>query len=379
MTWQMNKTLLDLYLVYKSGNWVCRIILKFKEAKIMKAAVLHGEKDIRYEEIDKPEINTDEILVRVKATGICGSDMPRVLADAAHYYPIILGHEFSGEVAAVGDDVENISAGVRISGAPLIPCHQCIDCSRGDFSQCNDYSFIGSRQAGSWAEYVKIPARNAVKLPDDVSYIQGAFFEPVTVGLHGLFVMDFRGGRDVAIIGMGTIGLLTMQCAKALGAKRIFAFDIDQERLEVAREYGADFCINTGERDFRELIEEETEGRGFPQVVECAGVEVTEKLSLEVAANKGKVMFVGTPAQEISLKPGEFEHINRKELTVRGSWMSYSAPYPGEEWDLAGYYFENDLIRVNKLIDRIVTLQKANQAFKAIDEGDVKGKVLIEV
>jgi L-iditol 2-dehydrogenase len=315
----------------------------------------------------------------VKATGICGSDMPRVLADAAHYYPIILGHEFSGKVAAVGDDVENISAGDRISGAPLIPCHQCIDCARGDFSQCNNYSFIGSRQAGSWAENVKIPAQNAVKLPEDVSYIEGAFFEPATVGLHGLFVMDFRGGRDVAIIGMGTIGLLTMQCAKALGAKRIFAFDIDQERLEVAHEYGADICINTGEKDFREIIAAETKDRGFPLVVECAGVEATEKLSLEVAANKGKVMFIGTPAQEISLKPGEFEHLNRKELTVRGSWMSYSAPYPGEEWELTGYYFENDLIKVEKLIDRIITIKDINQAFTDIDEGNVKGKILMEV
>ena len=344
----------------------------------MKAAVLHGEKDIRYEDIETPEIKADEILVKVKATGICGSDMPRVLADAAHYYPIILGHEFSGKVAEIGEDVTSIEKGDRITGAPLVPCHDCIDCARGNFAQCNNYSFIGSRQSGTWAEYVAIPAINAVKIPDDVSYVQGAFFEPTTVGIHGLFEMDFRGGNDVAIIGMGTIGLLTMQCAQALGAKRIFAFDIDEKRLEVAKEYGADYCINTGDSDFKKVIEEKTNDRGFPQVVECAGVEFTEKLSLEVAANKGKVMFIGTPAQEITLAPGDFEHMNRKELTVKGSWMSYSAPYPGEEWDLAGFYFENNQIQIEKLIDRIIPMSEIAQAFNDIDQGNVKGKILLE-
>ncbi len=343
----------------------------------MKAAVLHGKNDIRYEEWEKPEISSAEVLVRVKTTGICGSDMPRVLSDAAHYYPIVLGHEFSGEVVDTGQDVSNLSIGDRIAGAPLLPCHSCIDCKQGNYAQCKSYSFIGSRESGSWAEYVKMPAINVVKLPDQVSFTQGAFFEPITVGLHGLFVMDYRGGTDVAVVGMGTIGLLTMQCARALGAKRIFAFDIDEERLAVAKEYGADFCLNTADSDFRDVIDKKTSGRGFEMVIETAGVEFTEKLSLEIASNKGKVMFIGTPSKDISLTPGEFEHINRKELTVRGSWMSYSAPYPGKEWNLAAYYLKKGLIKVDKLIDRIIPLQEIGEAFGDIEENKVKGKVLL--
>lgn len=346
---------------------------------LLQAAVLYGQKDIRHEGVDTPKIGENEILVKVKSTGICGSDIPRVLGTSAHYYPIILGHEFSGKIVDIGNKVKNICVGDRVSGAPLIPCHKCIDCIKGHYSQCKNYSFVGSRTSGSWAEYVKIPAVNAVKLPDAVSFDEGAFMEPITVALHGLSVMDFKGGNDVAIIGMGTIGLLTLQCAKALGARRIFAFDIDDDKLDIAKEYGADMCINTGDRSLKKIVWESTIDRGFKFVIEAAGVEFTEKLSLEIASNKGNVLFIGTPSTPISFKPHEFEHINRKELTVRGSWMSYSAPFPGYEWELAGYYLQTKQIRINKLIDRKIPMEDITRAFEdLIVPGRVKGKVLLE-
>lgn len=346
----------------------------------MKAAVLHGQNDIRWEEVEDPVIADDEVLVKVKATGICGSDIPRVLGTAAHYYPIILGHEFSGEIVEIGKDVENVEVGDRVSGVPLVPCHKCVDCLCGNYSQCKHYSFIGSRVSGAWAEYVKMPAINAVKLPDAVDFRQGAFFEPTTVALHALFVMGFKGGYDIAITGVGTIGLLTLQCAKALGARRIFALDVDEERLEVAKQYGADVCLNTKDENFKEIAYDETDGRGFEMVVEAAGVEFTEKLALELAANKGNVMFVGTPSKPITLEPREFEHMNRKELTLRGSWMSYSAPFPGREWELAGHYFKNGQIQIDELIDRVIHLGDIGDAFKDFaTPGKIKGKVLMEV
>jgi len=345
----------------------------------MKAAVLHGQKDIRLEEIDKPAINNDEILVRVAATGICGSDIPRVLGTAAHFYPIVLGHEFAGEVVETGDMVETVSTGDRVSGAPLIPCHRCRDCAQGNYSQCKHYTFIGSRTSGSWAQYVKMPAINAVRLPGGVSYEQGVFFEPATVVFHGLSVMNFRGGTDVAIVGTGTIGLLALQCCRALGARRIFAFDINRERLAVAAGYGADFCLCTGDEDFRQSLQQETNGRGVEMVVETGGVEFTEKLSLEIAANKGNVLFIGTPSRPISLQPREFEHINRKELTVRGSWMSYSAPFPGREWDLAAHYIANGAVKCERLIDRIIPMEQICEAFADLETpGKVNGKILMK-
>jgi L-iditol 2-dehydrogenase len=192
--------------------------------------------------------------------------------------------------------------------------------------------------------------------------------------------MDFKGGYDIAITGMGTIGLLTLQCAKALGARRIFVFDIDEERLKVAKEYGADVCLNTKNEEFKEIVAQATQGCGFKMVIETAGVEFTERLCLEMAANKGNVMFIGTPSKPISLKPREFEHINRKELTVRGSWMSYSAPFPGREWELAGYYFKKGQLKVEKLIHRIIPMEDIDKAFEEfMIPGKVKGKILMEV
>lgn len=343
----------------------------------MKALVLHGQKDLRYEEISRPEIASDEVLVKVKATGICGSDIPRVLGTGAHYYPIVLGHEFAGEVVEVGQEVSRVKVGDRVAGAPLKPCHICDDCIKGNYAQCKNYSFIGSREFGSFADYVKLPEVNAVKLPDTVSYVQGAFLEPITVALHGLFVMDFRGATEVAIVGMGTIGLLALQCAKILGAKTITVFDIDEERLQVAKKLGANYCLSTKDNTFRDQIKEKTNGDGYDMVIETAGVQFTEILSLEIAANKGNVMYIGTPSKPIQLQPKEFEFINRKELTVRGSWMSYSAPYPGKEWLLAADYLGSGDIRIQDLIDRTIPMSDGWSGFEDIEKGKVKGKIVM--
>ena len=344
----------------------------------MKAAVLHGTKDVRFEEIVDPIIAENEILVKVRCSGICGSDIPRVLGKGAHYYPIILGHEFSGEVVEIGKLVKGVSVGERVVGAPLLPCHKCVDCLRGNYAQCKNYSFVGSREDGSWAQCVKIPAKNAVKLPLGVTYEQGAFFEPLTVALHGLFLMDFKGGVDVSIVGMGTIGLLTLQCARNLGAKRITVFDIDDERLSTANEYGADLCLNTSREGFKEMLLDETHGRGFEMVVDTAGVQFTQKLCLEIAKNKGKVMFISTPTSNLTLSPKECEQINRKELTVQGSWMSYSSPFPGKEWELAGHYLSKGLVNIDRLIDRIIPLSEIGTAVRDLTmPGKVKGKILL--
>lgn len=345
----------------------------------MKAAVLYGQKDIRVEDIQKPVINEDEVLIRVKASGICGSDIPRVLGSASHYYPNVFGHEFSGEVVGIGTNVVNVQIGDKVSVAPLKPCHSCEDCLSGNHALCKTYSFIGSREYGAWAEYVKVPETNIVKVPDNVTFIQGAFLEPITVALHGLFVMDFKPMTRVAITGMGTIGLLTLQCAKIMGAKDITVFDIDDERLKVAKELGATNVINTKTDNINEKVKEYANGKGFEMVLETAGVPFTEILCLEIAANKGDVMYIGTPHEEFIIKPKQFECMNRKELSVRGSWMSYSAPYPGKEWTLGAHYLGTGQIKVENLIDRVIPIEDIEDAFKDIEARKVSGKVIIQM
>ncbi|MBR4418230.1 MAG: alcohol dehydrogenase catalytic domain-containing protein, partial [Victivallales bacterium] len=146
----------------------------------MKAAVLHASQDIRYEECPTPEIRPGCVKINVRACGICGSDIPRVLGDAAHFFPIVLGHEFSGEVVEIADDVKNVAVGDHVVCAPLIPCFDCPDCALGNFSLCKHYTFIGSRVFGGMAEYVVIPARNAVKFSAERNFEDAALLEPAT-------------------------------------------------------------------------------------------------------------------------------------------------------------------------------------------------------
>ena len=318
-------------------------------------------------------------MVKVKATGICGSDIPRVLGDAAHYYPIVLGHEFSGEVVETGEGVTSVKVGDRVAGVPLLPCHQCEDCQRGSYSQCKNYSFIGSRIQGSFAEYVALPEKNVVKFDSNVSFEQGAFFEPSTVALHGISHAQYRGGEDVAILGGGTIGLFTAQWAKIFGAKRVFVFDIDDDRLKLAEELGADITINTLKEGFRDEVERLTNKRGFGFVFETAGVDVTMKLAFELAANKARVCFIGTPTKDLVFTPRLFENMNRKEFTLTGSWMSYSAPFPGREWELTAHYFGTGQLKFDeRLIFKKLPLSRIKEGFDMYKTpGAVKGKILI--
>ena len=345
----------------------------------LKAGVLHAKDDMRYEEIDTPIVGDYDVLVRVKATGICGSDIPRVIGDAAHNYPIVLGHEFSGIVEMTGKCVTNVRVGDRVAGVPLIPCLKCDDCQRGNYSQCKHYSFVGSRQNGSFAEFVKVPEKNVVKFLDSVSFEQGAFFEPSTVALHGLNCADFRGGEDVAILGGGTIGIFTAQWAKIFGAKRVFVFDIDNDRLALAKKLGADVTINTLDADFKEQVNNLTNGKGFGFVYETAGVDITMKLAFELAGNKSHVCFIGTPTKDLTFTPKLFENMNRKEFKLTGSWMSYSAPFPGKEWLLTAHFFSTGALKFDdSLIFKKFPLENIKEAFDMYKTpGAVKGKLLI--
>ncbi|MBQ4293895.1 MAG: galactitol-1-phosphate 5-dehydrogenase [Lachnospiraceae bacterium] len=346
----------------------------------MKAGVVHAREDIRYEEIEKPKAEPGKVVVKVKYTGICGSDIPRVNGDACHYFPNVLGHEFSGVVDEVGEGVTSLKPGDRVAGIPLVPCMKCEDCQKGNYSLCKHYSFIGSREFGSFAEYVSVPEKNAVKFSEDVSFIQGAFFEPATVALHGLERTGYTGGKTVAILGGGTIGMMTLQWAKIFGASKVVVFDIVDERLDLGKRLGADAGINTLQEGFMEKAMELTDGRGFDYVYETAGNTITMKMAFKLAANKAGVCFIGTPTKELSFTVEEWENMNRKEFTLTGSWMSYSAPFPGHEWALTAHYFGTGELKFDdSFVFKIQPLSKIAEAFEWFKvPGTVKGKVLID-
>lgn len=346
----------------------------------MKAGVVHAREDIRYEDIPKPVPKEDQVLIKVKYTGICGSDIPRVNGDACHYFPNVLGHEFSGTIEEVGNKVTSLKPGDRVAGVPLVPCMKCEDCQKGNYSLCRHYSFIGSREFGSFAQYVAVPEKNAVKFEDSVSFEQGALFEPATVALHGLLRVPYEGGKTVAILGGGTIGMFVMQWARIYGVKTTVVFDISEERLALGRRLGADAGINTLEDDFMKQAMDLTCGRGFDYVFETAGNTATMKMAFDLAANKANVCFIGTPTKELSFSVKEWENMNRKEFNLTGSWMSYSAPFPGKEWELTAYFFKTGQLKFDdSFIFKKLPLSRIAEAFEMFKTpGTVKGKILID-
>jgi len=337
----------------------------------MKAAVVCANEDVRYMDYEEPSVSTGMVKIQVKTSGICGSDIPRVLHHGAHFYPIVLGHEFAGDVVAVGDGVTKVQIGDRVSGAPLLPCMVCKDCQLGNFSLCKHYRFIGSRQQGSNADYIVIPEQNAIVFDPSVSYEQGAMFEPSTVALHGLIQNNYRGGGTVAVIGGGTIGIFTMQWAKIFGAKKVVVYDVNEERLALARKLGADAVVNTAAT--------EDLGQGYTYVFETAGQVAAMQMAFELAANKANVCFIGTPHEELIFTPAMWENMNRKEFYLTGSWMSYSAPFPGKEWELTAHYLGTGQLKFDPgLIYRKYPMRQAQEAFMLFKTpGLVKGKVLL--
>jgi L-iditol 2-dehydrogenase len=344
----------------------------------MKAAVLHANEDLRYEEYKEPEVRAGTVKVRVRATGICGSDVPRVLHGGAHYYPIVLGHEFAGDVVELGEGVTSLKKGDTVSGVPLAPCLKCGDCQRGDYALCKFYSFIGSREQGSVAEYVVIPERNAVKYDPVIPYEQAAMFEPSTVALHGVMLADYKGGENAAILGGGTIGLFTMQWAKIYGGKTA-VFDIDEGRLALAKRLGADHTINTRTEGFEKEAMELTGGKGFGYVFETAGSPVTMRMAFELAAGKAGLCFIGTPHTDLTFTPKQWENMNRKEFRLTGSWMSYSAPFPGREWELTAEYLASGQLKFDpELIHKTYPMSQAADAFSLFkNPSQVHGKIML--
>lgn len=345
----------------------------------MKAAVLEGKNNIQIEDIEIPEIKSKEVLVKVMATGICGSDLPRVFENAAHNFPIILGHEFSGYVVDFADDVTLFEKGDHVAGIPLVPCMECIDCKNGNYSLCKQYSFVGSRQNGSLSEYIVLNEKNLLKIDKNIPYETAAFFEPSTVALHGIYQSKYKDAKNVVILGGGTIGLFTLQWVKILGAEKVTVTDIDMDHLKLAKQFGADYVLETKDENFLEKAKEITDGRGFDYVFMTTGAVPAMKSAFELASNKAHVCFIGTPTKDITFSIREWENMNRKEFYLTGSWMSYSAPWPGKEWEMTAEHFaKGDLKIVPEMIFKSFPIDKTMEAFNEFTiPGNVSGKVQI--
>lgn len=275
----------------------------------MKAYVLHGIGDLRYEDWPLPELQSGWALVKVLAAGICSSDIPRIFTKGTYHFPTIPGHEFCGRVEAVYDEADNSWIGKRVGVYPLIPCKKCPSCEKGEYETCEHYDYLGSRRDGGFAEYAAVPVWNMLELPDTVSDIQGALLEPAAVALHAVKRAEIASGDSVCVVGTGAIGLLAGQWAKLQGAERVVIKGRSEAKRNLAESCGLEYLTDTT-------------GEQFNRVIEAVGSEEALREGISLTAPGGRLVLMGNPDGPRTLSQDEYWRILRKQLTLTGTWNS---------------------------------------------------------
>lgn len=348
----------------------------------MKAARFYDIRDLRIEDIPIPDITgEDDVIIKVKVAGICGSDISKYSKTGPHIPGEVLGHEFSGDVVEVGKSVKNVKPGDAVAVCPSLPCFKCDQCKQGFFSRCENLGIIGNKNAkGCFAEYVKISSRNLIKLPKDIDYETAAGIEPACIAGHGMYRANIKVGDIVAVLGTGPIGLLFIQWAKIFGATKVIAIDIFDEKLKIAKELGADICINGRETDSIEEIKHITKSKGVDVAIESAGTPLTSSQILSLPSKGGTVLYAGVPYGDVNIPRVHFEKILRNELTVKGTWFGNSFPFPGREWTNAVHYMKKGKLRISPFVTHRIMLDDLPEIFEKIYNRDIFfGKIMVNI
>ena len=383
----------------------------------MKAHVLYGVNDIRFEDIAEPVPGKNEVLLKVEAVGICGSDIPRIYETGAHRHPLIPGHEFAGTICEAGEGV-NIKKqgeliGKRVGVFPLIPCGECQPCKNKQYEMCRNYNYLGSRCDGGFAEYVKVPVWNLIELPDNVSFEDAAMLEPTAVGAHAMrrmFETEFNSvisgnnelsnetdiqkdntqekkisgplsGKSIAVIGLGTIGLLLVMHLINEGADKLYVVGNKEFQKEKALSLGVkleNYCDCKNDNVVEWLLEK-SGGMGMDAIFECVGKNETYTQAIEAAAPAGRVMLLGNPASDMKLEKNVYWKILRNQLTVLGTWNSSFTKNADDDW----HYVVNKLakgdIHPSELISHRLSLDELEKGLHIMrDKTEDYVKVMVK-
>ena len=325
-----------------------------------KAFYMTGIQKLEAREAPMPVIKPDQVLIRIRSVGICGSDL--------HYYtkgrignyivtpPFILGHEAAGEVVEIGKNVTRFRIGDRVCMEPGIPCMACEECLTGHYNQCKKLTFWATPPYdGCLCEYVAHPEAFCYKLPDSMSYTSGALVEPLAVGLHACNRGNVQIGHIVAILGSGCIGLVSLLASKARGATKIIIGDVIDKRLEKAKELGG-IVVNTSKEDFANKVMECTEGRGADVVLDCAGFNATVHQALRAAKTGGTVVLVGLGDDKLDgIDTGI---LNSKELDIK-ALNRYRNVYQTAVNSISG-----GVINVEQLVSHRFTFEDTIEAYR---------------
>ena len=306
----------------------------------MKAYVLHGVNDLRYDDISIPECPSGWAVVKVKAAGICSSDIARVFTKGTYHFPTIPGHEFSGIVERIGSLEHNHLLGKHVGVFPLIPCRQCPQCADKHYEMCANYDYVGSRRDGGFAEYVVVPIWNLIELPESISFSSAAMLEPLAVALHAIKLGGVKEGYKVAIIGTGMIGISAGQWAYKYGACSVTIIGRNETKRTLVEKCGLEYEICTNTDDIGE----------FDFVLEAVGTPSAIEIAISAAKPGGTVLLMGNPSGDINLSQDLYWRILRKQLVLKGTWNSSYDGSNSSDWTDAVCAIAKKEVNVETLI-----------------------------
>lgn len=323
-------------------------------------------------DVPVPEIKSDELLVKVLATGICGSD--RDVYDwseskQALPLPFTMGHEFFGEIVKVGDNVKGYAVGDKIASDSHLPCGECYLCRTGKRHLCMVHGILGHHVDGCFAEYIALPAVAAFKMPDDTKPEEGALMEPMGVVYHAVTRADVAG-KTALVMGLGALGYIMVDAARNMGASRVIVCSTNDAKLEKMLAEGADFAINSTKENVVEKVMEYTNGHGADVIYEMTGVQHLYDLAIDSAAYGGTMVCVGVPGETVQLAQ-YFNRIMTKELVITGSFgrLFY------ETWELMADLMSMKKIIPSKYVGKLYPLEDFEQAM--MDARKTMGRVIL--
>lgn len=339
----------------------------------MRVAMYYSNDNVRLEEVQKPDTGPGELLIRVMASGICGSDVMQWYR--AGKTPLVLGHEIAGEIAEVGEGVTGYSVGQRVSASHHVPCNTCHYCQRGHHTVCDTLRKTNFHPGG-FSEFVRLPSINVEKgvypLPDKMTYEEATFIEPLACVYRGQRTADIRTGSSVLVIGSGISGILHIQLARAMGASLVVATDLNDYRLKAAERFGADATVH-GAKDVHEEFRTINKGRGADLVILTAGAGQAIIQALAAVDRGGTVLFFAPAEQGVGVALPVNDLFWRQEITLTSS---YAADYA--EHMAAMELIRSGKINVRDMVTHRLPLEEAQRGFQLVAAAGESIKVIIE-
>ena len=335
----------------------------------MNALVLEGVADLKYKKVPRPVAKAGEVLVRIRACGICSSDIPRIFKTGTYHFPTIPGHEFAGEIVEVGEGVDASYIGKRAAVFPLLPCGECEPCVKQKYAQCKNYNYFGSRCDGGFSEYLAVPVWNLLPFSDKLSYEEGALCEPLATGIHAFKLSKMERGQTVTVVGTGTIGFMIAEAARISGAARVIICGRSANKLEFAQRLGFDI-LNVNNDDFDARLKQLTNSDGANVVFECVGSPESINQAVACCGAFGRIVLVGNPTGDITFSKNVYWKILRQQLEVAGTWNS-SFSETVNDWKDAVKLLESGAVDFKQLISETYDLHEFEKAFESLRDPDV--------